>query len=966
METGEGKRLMSAPNPATVVVVNDSPTQLRQLAGLLGKAGLHVLTFDGAREALQAMCRDGAPALIVTDLHMDEIDGWRFCRLLRSPEYPTLNRTPILVVSATYEGADFEQATTDSGANAFLKLPCDPEALRAVVQQLLSGQEGRRSGKVLVVEDDPLLCLALSGHFELRGHVAVGAASAEEGRAAFREHSPDLVVLDHHLPDAPGTALLREFREADRDVALVVITGDSSPELALEVIRHGADAYARKPFEFDYLYELCGKARRERRLLWAEELLGEREESERWFRERLTVLHEVSNALSTTASVDELCRRAVGLGRSRLGFGRLGIWFATENRDVLTGSFGTDESGGERDERNSRVKVTPGSVAERILSGSTRAVLDEDTPLFNDRNEIVGTGSQAVAALWDGHEITGFVSTDSLLSEEPLTQPHLQLLTLFATTLGHLCSHKRTEEALRESEERHRLLAENVSDVIWTMDLNLHHTYFSPSVQRMRGFSVEEAVAQMLEETVTPESYELAQTVLAEELALEAQGHGDPHRSRTVELELRCKDGSTLWTEITVTFLRDSAGRATGLLGVTRDLTERKRMQQQLEQQNRLAAVGQLAAGIAHDFNNLLTGVVGYAELLQLREDMPQDARSALSIIETQGHRAAALIRQILDFSRRSLLQPRPLDLASLVKETHKLLERTIPESIRVTLEIDPAEHVVNADVGSVQQVLTNLAVNARDAMPDGGEIRLRLCGVSLDKDRPSPVAGVPPGNWVLLAVSDQGLGMTAEVLEHCLEPFFTTKEVGAGTGLGLAQVYGIVKQHQGHLDVASELGKGTTVSVYLPALGSPRAEGDEEPGAETPLGNGETILLVEDEPQVRQTLQAALQALRYRAVVASNGREALQLYELHREEIAAVLTDMTMPEMGGKELLRTLRARDPDLRAIVLTGYAVQAEAEELLQEGHYEWLQKPPALPTLAQALRRAVSGTKDAQCH
>ncbi|NCO95151.1 MAG: response regulator [Armatimonadetes bacterium] len=906
---------MSSPHSATVVVVNDSPTQLRQLAGLLGKAGLHVLTFDGAREALRAMCRDGAPDLIVTDLHMDEIDGWRFCRLLRSPDYPTLNRTPILVVSATYEGADFEQATAELGANAFLKLPGDPEAFRAVVQQLLSGQEGRRSGKVLVVEDDPNLCLAISEQFKLRGHAAVGAASAEEGRTVFREFCPDIVVLDHHLPDARGTALLREFREADRDVALVVITGDSSPELALEVIRQGADAYARKPFEFDYLYELCGKARRERRLLWTEKALHEENSFRKAIIDRaaegICVCHEIADFpyVAFTVWNDRMTEIT---GYTMEDINRLG-WYQTVYPDPKT--------------------------RDRAIQRMAR---------MRDGDDLLGEEWELTRV--DGEKRTLTISTTLLQTDDDVVHA--------LAVMHDVTETKRVVEALRESEERHRLLAENVSDVLWTTDLNLRYTYFSPSVQRMRGYSAQEAMAQTLEEAVTPGSYELAQTVLAEELALEAQGHGDPQRSRTVELELRCKDGSTLWAEITVTFLRDSTGRATGLLGVTRDLTERRRVQQQLEQQSRLAAVGQLAAGIAHDFNNLLTGVVGYAELLQLREDMPPDARPALSTIETQGHRAAALIRQILDFSRKSLIQPRPLDLTSLVKETHKLLERTIPESIWVTLEIDPAEHVVNADVGSVQQVLTNLAVNARDAMPDGGEIRLRLRGVSFDTDRPSPVEVVPAGEWVLLEVSDQGLGMTAEVLEHCLEPFFTTKEVGAGTGLGLAQVYGIVKQHQGYLGVTSDPGEGTTVSVYLPTASSSQEEDDEEPGAETPLGNGETILLVEDEPQVRQTLEAALRALRYHTLVAANGREALALYELHREEIAVVLTDMIMPEMGGKELLQRLRTRDPDLRAVVVTGYAVETEAETLVQDGRCGWIQKPPTLSALGQALSRALA--------
>jgi PAS domain S-box-containing protein len=401
-----------------------------------------------------------------------------------------------------------------------------------------------------------------------------------------------------------------------------------------------------------------------------------------------------------------------------------------------------------------------------------------------------------------------------------------------------------------------------------------------------------------------------------------------------------------------------------GWVILVHDATAEHDAQRQLVGQARLAAVGQLAAGMAHDFNNLLTGVVGYAELLQMRRDLPESAREPLQIIRTQGMRASALIRQVLDFSRSSIVQRRPLDLLLVLKETHKLLERTIEESVRLVLEVEPGDYTVSADVAQFQQVLTNLAVNARDVMPAGGELRF---GLSRRTDavrprtfragEPRPFPDMPLRDWVVLRVSDTGTGMPPEVLEHVFEPFFTTKEVGKGTGLGLAQVYGIVKQHEGYIGVTSEPGRGTTFTIHLPALHASVVAPEEPAAAEIPRGKGETILIVEDEERVRSLLTELLEALNYRVLTATNGREALTVYEQRREEIALVLSDMTMPEMGGTALFRALRQLDPQAKVIVITGYPLREGAGELLDEGLLGWVQKPAPLPILARAVRKAL---------
>lgn len=391
---------------------------------------------------------------------------------------------------------------------------------------------------------------------------------------------------------------------------------------------------------------------------------------------------------------------------------------------------------------------------------------------------------------------------------------------------------------------------------------------------------------------------------------------------------------------------------------VIRDITEERAIQKRIQQQERVAAVGQLAAGIAHDFNNILTSIIGFAELLLLDPGLPASAKDDIERITKQGHRAAHLVRQILDFSRQTISSKQPLNLLPVIKETVKLLERTIPEDIHISLEIMPGEYTVFADLIQLQQALTNLAVNARDAMPNGGNLHFKLFQLAVSPVDEPPAPDLEAGDWVALSITDTGHGIPPELHGKIFEPFFTTKEVGEGTGLGLAQVYGIIKQHEGVIDVSSQPNAGTTFTLYFPARalapGAMLAEGRSE----IPRGHQEVVLLVEDNDSVRDITTAMLKRLNYQVITANNGVAALNLYRQHQQEIALVLTDMTMPEMGGAELTLTLRKIDPAVKVVVLTGYPLNSDAKEVLVEGVVDWLQKPVALEQLAQALNRTLS--------
>jgi GAF domain-containing protein/CheY-like chemotaxis protein len=400
---------------------------------------------------------------------------------------------------------------------------------------------------------------------------------------------------------------------------------------------------------------------------------------------------------------------------------------------------------------------------------------------------------------------------------------------------------------------------------------------------------------------------------------------------------------------------------AGGWILVIREVTAERAAQERVQQQDRLAAVGQLAAGIAHDFNNILTSMIGFAELARLDPHIPPTVSEDLQRIIQQGQRAAALIRQILDFSRQSITEKRPIDLAAFLKETIKLLERTIPEDIRIVLEIEPNSYdayTFNGDPTQIQQVLANLAVNARDAMPVGGVMHFRLTHFTLNPGEQPPYPEMSPGPWILLSISDTGVGISPEALPRIFEPFFTTKEVGKGTGLGLAQVYGIITQHEGYIDVQTEFGKGTKFMVYLPAISLLSKTTLQTAKTETSEGRGELILLVEDDLAVLEVTRVMLENLGYRVITAPNGRQALEIYADHHDEIALVLTDMTMPEMGGVILAQSLQAKYPAIKVIALTGYPLEAESKELLDQGIVDWLQKPLNRYQLAQTIRRSLT--------
>lgn len=518
---------------------------------------------------------------------------------------------------------------------------------------------------------------------------------------------------------------------------------------------------------------------------------------------------------------------------------------------------------------------------------------------------------------------------------------------------------RQSTRLLQANEARYRLLSENSSDVIWLFDLEANRfTYVSPSVERLRGFTAEEVLQQKFEDVLTPESYRMIAEALPQRLNAFAAGD-ESMRSMTHEIVQTCKDGSTVPTEVVTTLIADSGRRVTHILGVSRDITVRRRLEAQLRQGQKLEAIGQLAGGIAHDFNNILAATMMRIDMMRMSRGLNPEIQQGLKDLEIEARRAADLTRQLLMFSRRSVLTIKPLDLNAVVVNLMKMLSRLIGEHIELRIESKAALPRVEADAGMMEQVLMNLVVNARDAMPDGGRITIRTSAVTLDSEAARENANRRPGEFLCLCVADTGTGMDADILKRIFDPFFTTKEQGKGTGLGLATVDGIVAQHKGWIEVESTIGKGTTFRVYLPAFAGQTEEIDSDPQALEPSPTGrETLLVVEDDRSLRLLVVQLLRSWGYRVYEAANGQEAMTVWQSQNAGIDLILTDMVMPEgLTGLELVKRLRTQKPGLKAILSSGYSSDFVQAGLPTEAGIVFLPKPYEAKLLAKVLRECL---------
>jgi PAS domain S-box-containing protein len=548
--------------------------------------------------------------------------------------------------------------------------------------------------------------------------------------------------------------------------------------------------------------------------------------------------------------------------------------------------------------------------------------------------------SQAKAIRWEGSfdfdrarklnfykgSKSGVVYIDVLIT--PLGQKENGALSGYLIHVQDITERKRAEEALRESEKRYRLLAENVTDVIYVTDMNLQPTYMSPSITRLLGYSVEEAMSRSIEESLTSDSLQVARKAFGKALKTRDIGREDSYPEGTLELEMKCKDGSTVWTEITVSFLRDPEGRPVGLLGVIRDITERKKMEAEriaLEQRaqiaSRLASVGEMASGIAHEINNPLTSVIGFAQLL-MKKDIPENIKEDIRIINEGAQRVASIVKRLLTFAHQHKPERTYVNINDIIATTLELRGYEIETSnIKVITQLDPDLPGTMADGGQLQQVFLNIVINAETEMKlahSKGNLFIKTETID---------------STLRISFKDDGPGIAKENLERIFEPFFTTREVGKGTGLGLSICHGIITEHGGRIYAESELGKGATFIVELPIVAKPEHQKLANPISDgSERIDGASILVVDDEPTILQFMTRVLTEEGHQVETVDNANDALD--RLKSKRYSLILLDIKLPEVSGIELYQRIQQMAKSLvrRVVFITGDVIGEDTKNFL----------------------------------
>ena len=510
---------------------------------------------------------------------------------------------------------------------------------------------------------------------------------------------------------------------------------------------------------------------------------------------------------------------------------------------------------------------------------------------------------------------------------------------------------ERTREALQETRERYRDLFDHASDIVFTTDLKGTFTSLNKAGAIVTGFSSEEAQGMDVARILGPRSLEVARDLHAERTI---EG-----REATYEIEIARKDGQLITLAMSMS-LTSKDGEPTGVRGIARDITEQKQLEERLRQSQKMEALGRLAGGVAHDFNNLLGVIIGYGEILAERLDSQGPLCNYAGEMLNAGRQAASLTQQLLAFSRKQVLQPKILDLNASITGMEQLLRRLLREDIDLIFKPSVELGRVKADPGQIHQVMMNLAVNARDAMPQGGELRIETANVDREVGYTRQDPYVAAGHYVLLTVSDTGIGMDEKTKARIFEPFFTTKQFGNGTGLGLATVYGIVKQSGGHISVQSQPGNGCTFKIFLPRV--------KEAGPELTVGGVqtkrltgcETILLVEDAEPFRKLVRMLLESSGYSVLEASTCAEAAQLAAQHRGTINLLLTDIVMPQINGYQLSDHVRFLRPEMKVLYMSGYAAPAGLGQSRSQFRDRVLPKPFSKDALLLAVRQMLDET------
>ena len=763
----------------------------------------------------------------------------------------------------------------------------------------------KRHSTILILEDDEGIAELEKQQLEEAGYRIHQAITPDEALQILRETTIDLLLLDYRLPgDVNGLDFYAHLKEAGFNVPVILVTGFSNEATIIQAMRLGVRDFVTKSMEYlDYLPE---------------------------------AIDRVLNQVHTERQLAE-------------SQARLSSIIATAKDAILV----TDET--------HRI-ILFNAAAEKIFGCSSaeatgQALFNFILPEFEPANP--KTSSQQNAGTFSHQIRTGSIGARAdgrqFPLEASLSRHQVNGNKFHTIVVRDITDRKRIEDTLEKERQFLRALHESLQSGIVSCNREGILTSFNQSSRDFHGAN---------EEPLPPERwakhYDLyrpdGKTLLQmEEVPLYRALQGE--RVRDVEMMIIPKNSSARTLLVSGQPFQDAAGELLGAVVTMQDISERKKLEAQLVQAQRMEAIGALAGGVAHDFNNLLTVIIGYCEMLSSESQIAPADREMILEVRRAGEQAASLTRQLLAFSRKQVLTPQIVDVNVLISEIQKMLRRLIGADITLTASLGTNLGRVKADPGQLEQVIMNLVVNARDAMPRGGSLTIETRAVQLSPSYSDQHLDVVSGDYVLLSVTDTGSGMDDATQARIFEPFFTTKEIGRGTGLGLATVHGIVKQSDGHIEVYSELGVGTTFKVYLPRL-------DEKGGTQkistatltVPRGT-ETILLAEDDAGIRALAGNTLQTYGYTVLSAADGIEGLQVGLAHGAPIHLLLTDVVMPKMSGREMVERLQPQHPEMKILYISGYTTDAIVRHGVLEAGVSFLHKPFTPSTLARKVREVL---------
>ncbi len=897
-----------------VLYVEDNPADVDLTKHELEKSGgnFELEVVGLCREALDKLKHKPNYDVALIDLRLPDGDGISILSHIRKKKFP------ICVIIITGSGdEETAVAALKAGADDYVtksrdyhkRLPLIIE--KAVKSHGVGISSGSKPLRLLYAEHNTADAKLTAHHLKLHApnillEVVNSANDAlskfpEQGSVSEESHGKDYDVLmfDYRLPGMNALELVKEIRDVRRlDIPIIIVTGQGDEEIAAQAIKVGANDYIVKTSA--YLYRL-------------------------------------PSALENAFRQAELARERAALRESEGKFRNLvesslvGVYLIQDGKFAYVNPAMAKIFRYAQDEL-----VSMPSILQTIAAEDRGKVLE------NIRKRVEGE-AESIRYEFHGVRKDGEVIDVEVLGSRTIYGGKPAIIG----TIEDITERKRAVENLRESEERYRAIFEESLDAIYISTPEGKMLDINSAGVKLFGYNSKEellSVEDVREYYVDLNEREKFVT------KLEASGI-----IRNFEIKMRRRDGEVLTVLDSANVVRDKNGKVAAYRGILRDITAEKKLEEQLIQSQKLESLGQLTSGIAHDFNNVLGGIIGFSELALGKIEESHPVHNYLMRIYGLADRAAKITKQLLAFARRQILQPKNLDVNELITDFMDLLPRVLGEHVQISFVPDAELKTVRADPSQIEQVLINLAVNAGDAMPNGGKLIIETRNTHLDEFYCRVHTNVQPGEYVMIAVSDTGTGIDESVKQRIFEPFFTTKEVGKGTGLGLSVVHGIIRQHGGSINVYSEAGKGTTFKMYFPAVGHLAESLGHRPTTGANLNRGdETVLVVEDNEELREFIKTLLEESGYSVLTAAEGVEGVGVFEQHSQKISLVITDIMMPKMSGRELRKVIDSRHPGTKFLFISGYTENAVHHGFILDPDVDFLQKPFTVNEFSEKVR------------